>query len=101
MVIVFIGLSSSVAKEIPIVRGQLHPPAHESVQGLFVIMEEVSTHTELQTRSLWLCPHPHRSPISSGFPRRRQLRVSRYSNGRYMLRVTGPFGLTVRQHFVT
>ena len=56
MVIVFIGLSSSVAAQIPIVRGQLHPPAHELAQGLFVIMEEVSTHTEPQTRSLWLRP---------------------------------------------
>ena len=31
-VIVYIGLSSSIAAEIPIVRGHLHPPAHEFVQ---------------------------------------------------------------------
>ena len=45
--IVFIGLSSSMAAEIPVVRGQLHPPAQELVQDLFVVVEEGSTHTEI------------------------------------------------------
>jgi hypothetical protein len=44
---VFIGLSSSMAAEIPVLRGQLHPPAQELVEGLFVIVEEGSTHAEI------------------------------------------------------
>ena len=46
-VIVFIGLSSSMAAEITVVRGQLRPPAQELVQGLFVSLEEGSTHMEI------------------------------------------------------
>ena len=42
-----------------------------------------------------------RPDCSSGCPRRRQLGVSRYSNWRFMLRVTDGRGLTVCQHFVT
>jgi hypothetical protein len=44
--IVLSTLSSSVAAEIPVVRGQLHPPAHELVQGLFISMEDVSSHIQ-------------------------------------------------------
>ena len=69
-VIVFIGLSSSMAAEIPVVRGQLHPPAHELVQGLFVSIEEGSTHMEI-------------SRVDARD--RRQLRVSRYSSWRLHL----------------
>ncbi|MCU1238815.1 MAG: hypothetical protein JWP63_6782 [Candidatus Solibacter sp.] len=49
-VIVFIGLSSSMPAENPVVRGQLHLPAHELVQGLFVIMDEVSSTSRLLKR---------------------------------------------------
>ena len=85
-VIVFIGLSSSMAAEIPVVRGQLHPPARESVQGLFVIMEGVSTHTEISRADV-------RGDGSFEF---RDIPA-----GDYTLRVTDGFGRTVCQQFVT
>lgn len=84
-VIVFIGLSSSVAAEIPIVRGQLTPPAHDPVQGLFVIIEEVSTHMEISREDV---------RIDGGFEFRN------VTSGDYTLRVTDSFGLTVCQQSV-
>ena len=85
-VIVFIGLSSSMAAEIPVVRGQLHPPAQELVQGLFVIVEEGSTHTEISRVD---------ARIDGSFEFRD------IPAGDYTLRVTDSFGRTVCQQFVT
>jgi hypothetical protein len=45
---VFMALSRSMAAEnVAVLHGQLRPPAPELVQGLFVIVEERSTHTEI------------------------------------------------------
>ena len=85
-VIVFIGLSSSMAAEIPVVRGQLHPPAQELVQGLFISIEGATTHTEISQTDV-------RGDGSFEF---RDI-----PNGDYTLHVTGPFGLTLCQQFVT
>ena len=80
MMVVFIGLPSSMATEIPIVRGQLHPPAHELVQGLSVIVDEGSTHTEISRVD---------ARIDGSFEFRD------IPTGDYTLRVTDGFGRTV------
>ena len=85
-VIVFIGLSSSMAAEIPVVHGRLHSPARELIQGLFVILEENSSHTETSRADV-------RGDGSFEF---RDIPA-----GDYTLRVTDGFGLTVCQQFVT
>jgi tetratricopeptide (TPR) repeat protein len=85
-VIVFTGLSSSMAAEIPVVRGQLHPPARELVQGLFVIIEEGSTHSEISRVD---------ARIDGSFEFRD------IPAGDYTLRVNDSFSRTVWQQFVT
>jgi predicted Zn-dependent protease len=85
-VIVFIGLSSSKAAQIPVAYGRLISPARESTQGLVVILEGNSSHTET-----------YRAEVrgDGGFEFRDILA------GDYALRVTNGFGLTVCQQFVT
>jgi hypothetical protein len=82
---VFSGLSFSMAAGISIVRGQLHPPAHELVQGLFVIMEEGETHMETYRVDV---------RIDGSFEFRD------VPTGNYTLRVTDGIGLTVCEQFV-
>ena len=84
--IVFIALSSSMAAEIPVVRGQLHPPAQELVLGLFVIVEEGSTHTEISRVD---------TRIDGSFELRE------IPAGNYTLRVTDTSDRTLCQKFVT
>ena len=85
-VIVFIGLSSSMAAGISVARGQLYPPAHGLIQGLFVIVEDVSTHREIAQADV---------RGDGSFEFRDVL------PGDYALRVTDGFGGTVCQQFVT
>ena len=85
-VMVFIGLTSSMAAEIPVVRGELHPPPQEFVQGLFVIVEEDSTHTEISRVD---------ARIDGSFEFRD------IPAGNYTLRVTDGFGRLLCQQFVT
>ena len=85
-VIVFIGLSSSMAAEVPVVRGQLRSPAQELVEGLFVSVEEGSTHMEISRVDVRI----------DGSFEFRDIRT-----GDYTLRVTDSFGRTVCEQFVT
>lgn len=84
-VIVFIGLSTSLAAEIPIVRGQVQPSAPELVQGLFVILDAPSTQklTRVEVQ-----------PDGS-------FEFRDIASGDYVPRLTDGFGLTVCQEFVT
>jgi hypothetical protein len=84
--VVFSTLSLSLAADLPVVRGQLHAPAHELVPGLFVMMEDVSAHTEISETPVGL----------DGSFEFRSVRP-----GDYTLRVTDGFGATVYQKFVT
>jgi tetratricopeptide (TPR) repeat protein len=84
--IVFSMLSSSVAAELPVVRGRLHPPARELVQGLLEMMEDVSAHTATSRVDIRL----------DGSFEFRDVRT-----GDYTLRVTDAFGVTLYQQFVT
>ena len=84
--ILFIELSSSLAAGIPVVRGQLHPPVHELVQGLCVILEGVSSHVQTAQADV-------RGDGSFEF---RDI-----PTGDYTLLVTDGRGLTVCQHSVT
>ena len=85
-VIVFIGQSSSMAAEIPVVRGQLYRPAQELVQDLFVTVEEGSTYTGISRVD---------ARIDGSF----EFRDIPARN--YTLRVTDGFGRAVCQQFVT
>ena len=85
-VMLYFWLSSSMAAEIPVVRGELNPPASGSIQGLLVILESISTHTEISRAEI-------RGPGSFEF---RDIPA-----GDYTLRVTNGFGRTVCQQFVT
>ena len=84
--VVFIGLSSSVAAEIPIVRGQLQMAGYAWVQGLFVNLEEVSSHLHIAQVDV----HGNGSFEFRDIP-----------TGDYVLRVTDGRGLTVCQQLVT
>jgi len=84
--VLFSAVSSLVAAEISIVRGQLLTPANEFVQGLVIGIEEVSSH--VQTAQVDV-----RNDGSFEF---RDIPA-----GDYMLRVTDGRGLTVCQQFVT
>ena len=85
-VIVFMGLSSSKAAQIPVAYGRLTSPARESTQGLVVILEGNSTHMESSRAEV---------RGDGGFEFRD------LPAGDYTLRVTNGFGLTVCQQFVT
>jgi len=82
---VFIGLPTSLAAEIPVVRGQLQASAPELVEGLFVILGAAPTQklsqVDVQTDGSF-------EFLDIAF-------------GDYVLRVTDGFGLTVCQKFVT
>jgi len=75
-----------MAAEIPVVRGELDPSARGSIQGLVVILEGVSTHTEISRADV-------RGDGSFEF---RDIPA-----GDYTVRVTNVFGRTVCQQFVT
>jgi tetratricopeptide (TPR) repeat protein len=75
-----------MAAEIPVVRGQLRPPAQEFVPGLFVIVEEGPTHTEISRVD---------ARIDGSF----ELRD--IPTGDYTLRVTDSYDRTLCQQFVS
>ena len=84
--IVSIGLSSSMAAEIPIVRGQLQMTGSEWVQGLFINLEEASSHLHIAQVDV----HGNGNFEFRDIP-----------SGDYVLRVTDGRGLTVCQQLVT
>jgi len=84
--IVLSTLSSSPATEMPLVRGKLHSPAHEPVQGLVVILEEVSRRADISQADVRL----DGSFEVRGIP-----------TGDYTLRVTDGRGLTICEQWVT
>ena len=85
-VIVFIGLPFSMAAEIPVVRGRLHAPANELVEGLFIGMEGRGSYV----KNAQVDVRGDGSFEFHGIP-----------TGQYMLSVTDGRGLTVCQQFVT
>jgi tetratricopeptide (TPR) repeat protein len=74
-----------MSAEIPVVRGELNPSARGSIQRLVVILEGISTHTEISRADV-------RGAGSFEF---RDIPV-----GDYTLRVTNGFGQTIFQQFV-
>jgi len=82
---VFIAMPSPMAAENSVVRGQLHAAPRETVQDLFVVVEENSTRTQISRADV---------RIDGTFE------LHDIPSGDYTLRVTDGFGQTMHQQVV-
>ena len=80
--ILFVALSQLAASEVPIVRGRVNTPSRAAVQGLYVIIEDASTHARIAQADV---------RIDGSFEFRG------ISTGEYTLRVTDGSGHAVWQ----